>query len=370
LIRKPCSKRFDNSYDEASRISMIRTLLAEDSPTARVLMTEILQGDGDLKVVAIAKDGSEAVAMTKQLQPDVIVMDLHMPEMNGLEATTQIMVEAPTPIIIVTATGDARAVAVSMHALRAGALTVLPKPTGPAGGDFEQTARQFRETVKAMSQVKVVRRWATTRPSDRPRRAVAGEASAIPASIVAIGASTGGPAALYRIFSELPGNFPVPILVVQHIAHGFVAGFVDWLNAGSPLDIRVARHGDAIAPRTVYLARDDQHLGLLDRHTLAVSSAPPVGGFRPSASFLFESVARLYGRAATAVVLTGMGQDGLEGLRAVRASGGRIIAQDEQSSIVFGMPGAAVGAGLADLTLPLSAIAFRLGQLVSEKSTA
>jgi two-component system chemotaxis response regulator CheB len=352
---------------------MIRTLLAEDSPTARVLLTEILQADADFKVIGVAKDGMEAVALTKQLTPDIVVMDLHMPEMNGLDATQQIMVETPTPIVIVTATGDAREVAVSLHALRAGALTVMPKPTGPASADFDEIARQFRSTIKSMSQVKVVRRWPTSRPSDRPSRpAPAAEIvtlPALPARIIAIGASTGGPAALFRIFSELPGNLPVPILVVQHIAHGFVEGFGAWLNTGTQLRIKIARHGDVLEPRTIYLAKDDHHLGLFDRSTLTVSSAPPVGGFRPSASYLFESVGRLYGRGAVAVVLTGMGQDGVEGLRVVRANGGRTIAQDEESSIVFGMPGAAVEAGLADLTLPLSAIAFRLRQMISDKES-
>jgi two-component system chemotaxis response regulator CheB len=347
---------------------MIRTLLAEDSPTARVLLTEVLQSDPELRVVGVAKDGFEAVTMTKQLLPDVVVMDLHMPEMNGLDATKQIMVEAPTPIVIVTASGDAREVAVSMHALRAGALTVMPKPMGPGSHDFEESARQFLKTVKAMSQVKVVRRWATSKLSDRPSRpAPPSDMPPGPPRILAVAASTGGPAALYRIFSELPGNFPLPILVVQHIAHGFVEGFAAWLNTGTPLAIRVAKHGEALSPRTVYLASDDQHLGLIDRSTLAISTAPPVGGFRPSASFLFESVGRLYGRAAIAVVLTGMGQDGLEGLRVVRDMGGRVIAQDEESSIVFGMPGAAVEAGLADFTLPLSAIAFRIRQMVGEQ---
>jgi two-component system chemotaxis response regulator CheB len=349
---------------------MIRTLLAEDSPTARVLLTEVLQADAEIQVVGVAKDGAEAVAMTKQLAPNVVVMDLHMPEMNGLDATKQIMVEAPTPIIIVTATGDAREVAVSLHALRAGALTVLPKPIGPANADFDEVARQFRNTVKAMSQVKVVRRWATSSPVHRPSAPPLPpprEGPAGPARIIAVAASTGGPAALYRIFSELPGNLAVPILVVQHISHGFVEGFGAWLNTGTPLRIKIAQHGDPLEPRTIYLARDDHHLGLVDRSTLAVSAAAPVGGFRPSASFLFESVGRLYGRGAVAVVLTGMGQDGLEGLHVVRENGGRIIAQDEESSIVFGMPGAAVSAGLADLTLPLSAIAFRLRQFVSDK---
>jgi two-component system chemotaxis response regulator CheB len=347
---------------------MIRTLLAEDSPTARVLLTAVLQADPDFEVVGVAKDGAQAVAMTKQLLPNVIVMDLHMPEMNGLDATKQIMVEAPTPIVIVTASSDAHEVATSMNALRAGALTVMSKPLGPGSGDFDETVRQFVATIKAMSQVKVVRRWASPRSFAPPSKPALTEISAGPPRILAIAASTGGPAALYRIFSELPGDFPVPILVVQHIAHGFVEGFGNWLNSGTKLAIKVARHGDALAPGAVYLARDDQHLGLLDRNTLAVSSAPRVGGFRPSASFLFESVGRLYGRGTLAVILTGMGQDGLEGLRTVREAGGRIIAQDEESSVVFGMPGAVVEAGFADLTLPLSAIALRLRQIIGEKN--
>ena len=347
---------------------MIRTLLAEDSPTARVLLREVLQANPEFQVVGVAKDGAEAVTMTKQLLPDVIVMDLHMPEMNGLDATRQIMVEAPTPIVIVTASGDASEVAMSMNALRAGALTLMSKPLGPGSPDFEDSARQFLATVKAMSQVKVVRRWGA-RSSGRPSRSAPSDATPGSARILAIGASTGGPAALYRIFSELPANFPLPILVVQHIAHGFVADFATWLNTGTPLVIKVARHGEVLAPSTVYIACDDQHLGLLDRGTLAISSAPALGGFRPSASFLFEAVGRLFGRGALAVVLTGMGHDGLEGLHVVRETGGRIIAQDEESSVVFGMPGAAVEAGLADHILPLSAIASRLRQIVAEKDT-
>jgi two-component system chemotaxis response regulator CheB len=348
---------------------MIRTLLAEDSPTARLLLKDILQSDPELQVVGIAKDGAQAVVMTKELLPDVIVMDLHMPEMNGLDATKQIMVEAPTPIVIVTASGDAHEVAMSMHALRAGALTLMSKPLGPKSHDFEDSTRQFLATVKAMSQVKVVRRWGASRSSRLPPRSAPSDATPGPARILAIGTSTGGPSALYRIFSELPADFPVPILVVQHIAHGFVRDFAAWLNTGTPLVVKVARHGEVLAPRTVYIACDDQHLGLLDRSTLAISSAPALGGFRPSASFLFEAVGRLFGRGALAVVLTGMGHDGLEGLRVVRETGGRIIAQDEESSIVFGMPGAAVEAGLADHILPLSAIALRLRQMVTEKDT-
>jgi two-component system chemotaxis response regulator CheB len=270
------------------------------------------------------------------------------------------MVEAATPIVIVSGTYDERDVAVSMHALRAGALTVLAKPPGPEAPEFEDHCQRLVRTVKAMAGVKVVRRW-----SDRPR---AEKPATLPQHVVrprvvTIAASTGGPAALARILSTLPLGFDPPVLVVQHIAAGFVDGLAAWLNTTAVLPVRVARDRDALRPGTVYIAPDDHHLAIADRSTIAVSRTPAVGGFRPSGSVLFESAARAFGNSVVAVILTGMGEDGLSGLRAVRTAGGRIIAQDEETSVVFGMPGAAIAAGLADVALPLGAIAPRLQEL-------
>ena len=338
---------------------MTRVLVAEDSVTARELLVEILRSEPGLEVAGEAKNGLEAVEMTRRLRPDVVTMDIRMPRMDGFEATRQIMVESPTPIVIVSGSLEVRDVEVSMHALRAGALTVLAKPPGPEAPDFEEQARRFVETVKAMSQVKVVRRW-PERPRPEPPRPLPSARNGAAARVVALAASTGGPAALARILSELPGDFPLPVLAVQHIARGFVEGFAAWLNTFGALRAKVAEDGEALRSRTVYIAPDDRHLGLADRSTIALSSAAPVGGFRPSASFLFESVGRAFGSSAVAVILTGMGQDGVEGLQALRAAGGRVIAQDEETSVVFGMPGAAVDAGLVDLTLPLGAVALRL----------
>jgi two-component system chemotaxis response regulator CheB len=163
----------------------------------------------------------------------------------------------------------------------------------------------------------------------------------------------------------VPADFPAPLLVVQHITPGFAPGLATWLNSVSNLRVKLAEQGKPLRPHTVYLAPDGRHLGVTPQATAILSSAAPVGGFRPSGTFLFESVAAAFGTAAVAVILTGMGEDGVAGLRAVRAAGGRIIAQDEQTCIVFGMPGAAVAAGLADQVLPLDAIAGRLVQLVS-----
>lgn len=339
---------------------MPRVLVAEDSVTTRRLLVEILRSEPGVEVVGEASNGVEAVEMTRRLKPDVVTMDVHMPLMEGFEATRRIMVEAPTPIVIVTSSLDARAVEVSMHALRAGALTVLAPPAGPGADDFEVQRRRFLDAIESMSQVKVVRRWPERGVTVRPAPAPVGPRP----RLVAMAASTGGPAAIAQVLSELPGGFPLPILVVQHIALGFGRGFATWLNTVSSIRVKVAEEGEPLAAQTVYVAPDDRHLGVTDRPAIALSSAPPIVGSRPSATFLFDSVARAFGDSAIAVILTGMGRDGVEGLRAIRAAGGRILAQDEESSVVFGMPGAAVAEGLADATLPLGKVASRLRELV------
>src|SRR5262249_33639512 len=180
------------------------------------------------------------------------------------------------------------------------------------------------------------------------------------AKLVAIAASTGGPAALQSLLSGLPGDLVAPILVVQHITRGFAPGLAAWLNRLCDLHVKVAEPGEPLAPHTVYIAPDDRHLGVADRASVLLSAAPPVGGFRPSGTFLFESVAQVFGAGALAVMLTGMGEDGVAGLLAVRRHGGRVLGQDEKSRAVFGMPGAAIAGGLVDLVLPLENLAPRL----------
>lgn len=343
---------------------MIRTLVAEDSIMARALLVSMLRADPEVSVVGEARDGVEAVEMTRRLRPDIVTMAVRMPRMDGLEATRTIMIETRTPIVIVSRNIDAREVETSMHALRAGALTVLEMPPGPGSPDFEEQARRFVAMVKAMSRVMVVRRWPQPRPSALASMAPVGACT----RVVAIGTSTGGPAALARILAALPGDFPAPLLVVQHIASGFMDGFASWLNTAGALPVKIGEDGEPLRPRTLYLAPDGAHLGVSsDRRFVAVTRGAPVGGFCPSATFLFESVASAFGTAAVAVILTGMGQDGVAGLRAVREAGGRIIAQDEQTSVVFGMPGAAVAAGLVDQVLPIGAMAPRLVELAGNK---
>jgi two-component system chemotaxis response regulator CheB len=339
---------------------MIRVLVVDDSATARALLVAILGHDPGIEIVGEAKDGLEGVELAKRLKPDVVTMDVRMPRMDGFEATKEIMIETPRPIVVVTASLEVTEVAVSMQALRAGAVCVLRKPPGPQAPGYAVEARRLVETVKAMADVKVVGH--SRAAARRMRQPV--PAAAPGQRIVAIAASTGGPAALHRLLSELPADFAAPILVVQHISRGFVPGLASWLNGACGLRVKVAEAGTIPVAGTVYVAPDDRHLGLA-QGAIALSSAAPIGGFRPSASFLFESVARAIGAATVALVLTGMGNDGVAGLTAVRQSGGRVVAQDEATSVVFGMPKAAIDAGLVDDVLPLEAMPAQLAGLVA-----
>jgi two-component system, chemotaxis family, protein-glutamate methylesterase/glutaminase len=336
---------------------MIRVVVVEDSTTARTLLVSLLQNDPEIQVVGEAADGVEGVALTQKLRPDVVTMDIHMPRMDGLAATKEVMITVPTPIVIVTGSSVAADVGLALNTLRAGAVALLHKPNGPGTPGFEEAARKLCDTVKAMASVKVVRHW---RRSPAPEVSRVVPRRRMPDRVIAIVASTGGPEALQRLLSELPGDFPTPVLVVQHITPGFTQGLADWLNSTCDLHVKVAEPGELLRPHFVYLAPDDRHLGVTKRDTVAVSDSAPVGGFRPAGTYLFDSVAAIYSSSVTAVILTGMGQDGVEGLRSIRRAGGRIFAQDEKSSVVWGMPGAAAAAGLPDLILPLEEIVARL----------
>lgn len=335
----------------------LRVLVADDSPTARGLIVSILATDPGLQVVAQAADGEEAVALVKRLRPDIVTMDVHMPRLNGFEATTRLMMEAPLPILIVTAI-DPRAVAVSLDAVRAGALAVVAKPSGPASPAFDGDCADLLRAVHAMAGVKVVRRHAAAGASalgqSPPTRVNLGRR--VPVDVVAIAASTGGPAAVYELLRGLPQPFAVPILVVQHMAPGFGDGFATWLCGASPFKVKLAADREPLLAGTVFLGVDEKHLGVRPGGGVLLSAAAPVGGFRPSGTFLFESVASHYGERTAAVILTGMGRDGVDGLVAVRRAGGLVIAEHESTAVVYGMPGQAVAAGLCDHVLPLGHI--------------
>jgi len=333
---------------------VIRAVVADGAASVRGELAAVLEADPEFTVVGEARDGREAVEMVARLRPDLLVMGIQMPVLDGLEATKEIMIEAPTPIIILSSGGSGD-VELALSATRAGALMVLPSPA--EGG--EAFHDQFLRSARAMARVKVVRRW-------RPRvRAVPARPVRSCDAVVAIAASTGGPAALQRVLGGLPRDFPAPILVVQHIARGFVDGLCAWLAASCDLRVKVARNGEALQPRTVYLPPEDVHLTLDEQLRIALDRREAVDGFRPSASLLFDSVASACGSGTVAVILTGMGRDGVEGLLRVRERGGRVLAQDEATSVVFGMPREAARAGVVDQVLPVDEIAGALRKLVA-----
>jgi two-component system, chemotaxis family, protein-glutamate methylesterase/glutaminase len=342
---------------------MIHVVVADDSATARYLLRAILEADGDMHVIAEAHDGAEAVELVEREKPDLVIMDVHMPALDGLEATKQIMIRAPTPIIIVSAV-TRRDVDLSLSATQAGALLALPKPENVAGPSFEQRAAELRAMARAMAHVKVVRHWSHRASSEAPQLSRRRRTIETP-ELIAIAASTGGPPALRRLFIDLPRALPVPILVVQHIARDFTSGFAEWLAGSCALPIKLAEDGERLCPGVVHVAPDDTHLGITKEGRASLSLDPPIAGFRPSATYMFQTAGRVYGPRLLAVVLTGMGSDGATGLEVARAEGAYVIAQNEATSVVYGMAAEAVRRGAVDVELPIERIAERLIELVS-----
>jgi two-component system, chemotaxis family, protein-glutamate methylesterase/glutaminase len=349
---------------------MVRVVVVEDSLTVREFLVHILSSDPDIKIVATAATGVAALEAVKRTCPDVITMDIHMPTMNGLDATRIIMQTQPTPIVIVSGALDVVETASVFRAFEAGALAVLPKPFGQEHPEYEQSAADLVQTVKLMSEVKVVRRRPPlSREGARPAAALTAEpelrGARTEAQLVAIGASTGGPPVLQRILSGMPKDFPLPVLIVQHIAIGFTQGFVEWLAQSSNLPVESPTHGQPISPGRAYVAPDGFHMTVGADGRISLSNDEPENGPRPSISRLFHSVAKVYGRRAIGVLLTGMGKDGAEELKLMREQGAVTIAQDKDTSVVHGMPGEAIRLGGATYILSPDKIAMTLTSLAA-----
>jgi two-component system, chemotaxis family, protein-glutamate methylesterase/glutaminase len=353
----------------------VRVLVAEDSVTARELLRRVLESDPAIEVVGFAANGAEAVEMTARLQPSIVLMDIDMPVLDGFQATRQIMTRCPTPIIIVTATRRVEDVELSLEAVRHGALALLPKPGWPGSPHTGGSPERLLFQVRALAEVRVVRRMAFSGRPKSPSNGTApppadtvvanGVHPAGPTSVEVVGvaASTGGPPALAGLLGGLPADFRAPVLVVQHLPDGFSHGLTSWLNGHSPLPVRLAADDDRLEPATVYVAPEGSHMEI-ERDRIRLRPGPPVSGFLPAANRLFLSLASR-GHQAAAVVLTGMGKDGLDGARTMQQNGGRILAQDRDSSVVFGMPGAVVAAGIADVEGPVEFLAAHLAALTS-----
>lgn len=350
---------------------MIKVLIVDDSATVREYLRHILNTDADLEVIGIARDGDEAVSLVGRLQPDVVTMDIQMPRMNGYEATRKIMETHPVPIVVISSTVVPEQVTNTFRAIKAGAVAVLEKPKGPGHPDSDRMASKVIQIVKLMSEIRVVTRYANKKKvlkakslPDKPAtvRSEFGCRSALASlpgivaknrsgahriKLVAIGASTGGPPVIRNILSRLTADFPVPILLVQHIAPGFIQGMAEWLSKEIALPIRIPRHGEIVTAGRAYFAPDACHMGITGGGKIVLSKSSPINGLRPSVSHLFNSVAEVYGDTAAGVLLTGMGKDGASELKKMREKGALTIAQNKESSVVHGMPGEAIRLGAA-----------------------
>lgn len=346
---------------------MFKVLIVDDCIVVRELLSYILGSTPGLAIAGTASNGKEALEAIAALRPDIITMDINMPEMNGFESTRRIMETCPLPIVIVSGSLQTDEVATTFRALEAGAVAVVARPPGIGHPDHQYAAMELVRTVQAMAEVRVVRRWPRgTAPPDPPA------APDIPEpdhgkkqiDIVAIGASTGGPVVIQTLLKGLPENFSIPVLIVQHMAGGFIQGFVEWLAQTCSRPVLLGGHGVLIVKGHIYVAPDGHQMGVDAEGRIRLDNPAPENGFAPSVSFLFRSVAKAYGRRTAAVLLSGMGSDGAAELKRLRDAGAATFAQDRESSVIYGMPGEAKRLGAAQYILPPQKIAATLAGLV------
>lgn len=337
----------------------IRVLVVDDSLVCRELLSEFLNQAEDIQVVGKASSGKEAIVLNQKLRPDLITMDVMMPGLDGYATIEEIMSSLPVPILVVTSAPVKAGVDQNFKALSAGALDMVEKPEGN-----DEIADMLRQKVQLLAGVPVVHR---TKKKKTRRGGVCRGTLLGHRSFVAIASSTGGPKALVEILSMLPRKYGACIMVTQHMPQAFTSGFAAWLDHEVALDVSEARDGDAILPGRVLVAPSDQHLVMESPATVGLSSQPPVGSHRPSGTLMFSSIAGLCGPKSIGIVLSGMGRDGADGLLDLHRAGGLCIAQDEASSMVFGMPKAAIDMGAVDEVLDIGGIADLLVQCGGER---
>ncbi len=327
----------------------IKVLVVDDSLVCRELIKHILETDSSIEVVGMAKNGKEACELIPILKPSLITMDIHMPIMDGVEATEYIMAYYPTPILVVSSSVHQEGIGLAFDALKAGALDVLKKPEPQIWSDLAEVGEELIRKVKMLHGIKVI-----THLKGKKKRIPKEEIKSKKTyKILAIGASTGGPKALFQILSKLPADFPLGILVAQHIADGFIDGLVEWLDAVSPIKVRKALDGDEIRPGEALVSPTACHMVINEEEKTELVEPRAGEIYCPSIDLLFFSVAKVFNSKAIGVILTGMGTDGAAGLKRINESGGYTLAQDEHTSTVYGMPKVALDMGGVEKVLPV-----------------
>lgn len=343
----------------------IRVLIVDDAVVIRKIVSDVLAEDPEIEIVGTAANGRIALQKITQVNPDLLTLDVEMPEMDGLETLRHLRRTHPRLPVIMFSTLTARGASATIDALTLGASDYVTKPAnvGSVGAAQQRVREELIPKIKALySPAAAAPAPATAKATPVVRLAASRPGSAVP-EVVAIGVSTGGPNALADIIPKLPADFPVPIVIVQHMPPMFTKFLADRLNAQSTLEVREAAGAEVLTPGTVLIAPGDHHMVLRRQGTRIVTvlnQDPPENSCRPAVDPLFRSVQAVYRQHVLAVVLTGMGQDGLHGCEAIKQGGGVVLAQDEATSVVWGMPGFVARAGLADRVLPLSQIAPEL----------
>jgi two-component system chemotaxis response regulator CheB len=352
----------------------IRVLVADDSAFMRKVLLSILDSDGAFEVVGEARDGREAVEKAAKLKPHVITMDINMPHMDGLEATEVIMSTEPRPILIVSSDSKDGAKA-TLRALELGAIDFVAKPSGGIDLDMSTVREELVYKLRLASKVRVVRNLLHAVPAMPPRtgRLPIEFAEALPVSkaglpLAVLAASTGGPATLMKLLPQFAENFPGAVLVVQHMPGAFTMQFAEQLAAVSPLPVKQAENGETLRAGQVYVCPGGSHLRVVHPGRVELDSGERIAGYRPCIDVTLESVAALAGSNAAVAILTGMGNDGARGAMAIQESGGMVVAQDELTSVIFGMPSEAIKTGAVEYVLPLDQIAGAISRRVAVRS--
>jgi two-component system, chemotaxis family, protein-glutamate methylesterase/glutaminase len=359
-------------------VRKVRVLVVDDSAVIRRLLTDILSSDPSIEVVGTAANGSIALAKIPQVVPDVVTLDVEMPDMNGLDVLAEVRRTYRWLPVIMFSSVTERAAATTLQALALGATDYVTKPSQLGGLDAavqhvrEQLVPKIRGLCAVDTPPATALRSELGPPSPLgPVAAVAAPPGTAPVGILAVGASTGGPQALSSLFADLPRTLSVPVVIVQHMPPLFTKLLADRLSSNCPMAFHEARDGDRLEPGHAWIAPGDHHMRVVRDASgarIAIDQAPPENSCRPAVDVLFRSVAAAFGPAALAVVLTGMGQDGLRGCQQVREQAGQIVVQDQASSVVWGMPGFVAKAGLAQAVLPLSHIAAEVLRRISRLS--